>query len=67
MRKEIKGILFRLPMYLLMIGAVAGGFYAAVNGGYGITMVSPIILLIILMLAFVGEYVQFKKQDEKDN
>lgn len=54
--KRIIGLVMKIPMYLLVIGAFGAGIYAAMNNIQGITYATPISIGVILGLYFVGAF-----------
>ena len=60
MKNKTLGFLFKTPALLVLIAAFIGGIYAAANKISGIGYGTPIALLIVLVLYFVGELMQGK-------
>ena len=60
MKSKTIGVLFKVPAILLLIAAFFGGIYAAMNKIAGVTYASPIIIGVIVVLYFIGEYTQGK-------
>ena len=54
--KKILGIIFELPMILLVLGSFIASIYAAYNEISGVTYASSIVLGIVLVLYFIGAY-----------
>jgi len=61
MTNKIVGWLLKLPAILLLIAAFIGGVYAAAKHIQGINYWTPVIILVIVILYFVGEYLVNKK------
>ena len=66
MKNKVKGLLFRIPTMLLLLGGFGGSAYATLNNMIGpngkeITWGPAIIFLVILILYFVGEYFSMKE------
>jgi membrane protein YdbS with pleckstrin-like domain len=64
--KKVLRILFQIPAWLLLIISFGGsiyGYYAKISG---ITLATPIILFVVILLYFIGRvFLKDKKQDNE--
>lgn len=60
MKKKTLGMILKVPAVLLLVGAFIAGIYAYAKSIAGISLGTPIILGIIAVLYFVGEYLSSK-------
>lgn len=61
-KKKTWGMILKIPAVLLLVGALIAGIYAYAKGIGGINLATPIIIGVIDVLYFVGEYMQIKKE-----
>jgi len=56
MGNEMKGWLFKAPALLLLIASFFGSIYAAIKHIAGVRSTVPVVIFIILLCYFVGEF-----------
>ena len=60
MKNKTKGLLFQIPAAIILVALVMGSFYAKMTNvlisGKPISWATPIIVLIIVILYFIGLY-----------
>ena len=61
MNKRMWGWILKAPAILLLVAATIGAFYAAVKGIGGVTLASSMVIAIVVILYFFGEF--YHKQD----
>jgi hypothetical protein len=61
-KKKIWGMILKIPAVLLLVGALIVGIYAYAKGIGGIKLATPIIIAVIDVLYFIGEYMQLKEE-----
>jgi len=55
MKNTTKALLFKLPAIILLVGAFLASVYVKFANLYTISWATPIVLLLIVVLYFVGE------------
>lgn len=61
MKTYILGSILKIPAILLLVASFFGSIYAAINKIGGVVWAVPIVLIIILILYFIGEYLLIKR------
>ncbi len=59
--KKLMGTIFQIPLILLVLGSFIASIYVVMKNLYPISIATPIILGIIILLYFIGS--SLKKRD----
>jgi hypothetical protein len=63
MKKTTRAFLFELPAMILLVILVIGAFYAKISGVYPMRWATPITVLVIVALFFIGKYLAKRARD----
>jgi hypothetical protein len=58
------GIILQIPAWLLLVGSFGAAIYAHITKIAGITIATPISMGIIVLLYFIGRYLNRNKKEE---
>jgi uncharacterized membrane protein YoaK (UPF0700 family) len=64
--KKIIGVIFQIPLTLLVFGSFAAAIYAAYYNISGITYQTSVIIGAIIILYFIGKYLTKDKAEKKE-
>jgi hypothetical protein len=60
MKNKTQGMIMQLPAQIILVLTVIGAFYAKISGAYPMLWATPITILIIVALYFLGIYFEKK-------